>query len=153
MPISPCKSAGWELLADNEVDCQTPGGGPAIYEPRASPGAVGLPGQRPLSGPPGGSLLPTGLHGWVTGGTQDPRGVWLVGWDIVTQLFTSFSALFQLRNIKRSLAKRSIRTRWRARPCWRRRSSRRTTSPRCVWSTRPLPQSIALPGGHVGREI
>lgn len=35
VPISPCKSAGWELLGDNEVECQVLGHGTRIYEPQA----------------------------------------------------------------------------------------------------------------------
>lgn len=62
----------------------------------------------------------------------------------------SCPALFQLRSTGRSRARRSTQTRWRARPCWRRRSSRRTTSPRCVTAaTSTRPRALARQG-HAG---
>lgn len=57
MPISPCKSAGWKLLGDNEVECRVPGRG-WQFTSRWRPQTAG-----PL---PGASLAPhrAALLGW-----------------------------------------------------------------------------------------
>lgn len=89
-----------------------------IDEPPASPGPRTLPS-------PGAPCAPCGAA--------------RAGWDAAGGHSRPPSALFQPRSIKRSRAKRSTRIRWRARPCWRRRSSRRTTFPRCVPAAGPRP--------------